>query len=176
MTIHSSIGARRSSLPGVQTSKPLLAALCGSALLLTGCGGGHGHTPEELDEMIADTVRASAEADPSALPDAVFDPDTFMCSPAVDSPASDVWRTEAPRSGTTPGEPVRLGVLADGDTDVSDVTVTVLAADEASSAEADLVQAPGPTSNIPRTSPPAPTGPLRVFIPLSGPTAPPEPL
>ncbi|MEV2274077.1 hypothetical protein AB0I72_00695 [Nocardiopsis sp. NPDC049922] len=125
----------------MQTSTPLLAALCGSALLLTGCGGGHGHTPEELDEMIADTVRASAEADPSALPDAVFDPDTFMCSPAVDSPTSDTWRTEAPRSGVTPGEPVRLGVLADEDTDVSGVTVTVRAADgTSSSADADLVR------------------------------------
>ncbi|MCY9785608.1 hypothetical protein KIK06_17110 [Nocardiopsis sp. EMB25] len=138
------------------TTTPLRAALRRAAALLTttaaataavACGAGHGHTPEELDAMIADRVRDSASSEPSALPDTVFDPDTYMCSPAVDSPTTDTWRTETPRSAVSPGAPARLGVLAGEDTEVTRVTVAVLSPD-GSSSSADVVLSPGAWSHV----------------------------
>ncbi|WP_116244009.1 hypothetical protein [Nocardiopsis sp. FIRDI 009] len=138
------------------TTTPLSAALRRAAALLApaaalvsaaACGGGHGYTPEELDAMIADQVRASASSEPTALPDTVFDPDTFMCSPAVDSPTPDTWRTKAPRTDVSPGAPVRLGLLAAESTGVTGVTVTVLAPD-GSSSSADATLSPGSWSHV----------------------------
>ncbi|MFE1170175.1 hypothetical protein [Nocardiopsis sp. NPDC058789] len=88
-------------------------ALCGAALLLsTGCGQGHGHTPQQLSEMIADTVRDAAASGPLGLgvPDTLFDPARYACSPAVDPGLPGGWRSEAPREAVQDGDPVELGL------------------------------------------------------------------
>lgn len=129
------------------TTKPLRAALCGVAvLLLTACGAdGHGYSPDELNEMIADTVRASTRdgADGLGVPDTVFDPVTYMCSPAVDARAADdPWRTEAPRSPAAPDDPVELGVLVPDGTATAALTASVIGPEgEAAATDADA--APG---------------------------------
>ncbi|MFD3688949.1 hypothetical protein ACFWTE_29500 [Nocardiopsis sp. NPDC058631] len=111
------------------TTKPLGAALCGAAVLLvTACGGGHGYSPEELNEMIVDTVRASARdsADGPGGPETLFDPTTYMCTPAVDARTTDAWRTTAPRSPVDLGDSVELGVLAPESAEASSVTASVI--------------------------------------------------
>ncbi|WP_460776675.1 hypothetical protein [Nocardiopsis nanhaiensis] len=80
--------------------------LCGAALLLgtaTACGEGHGHSPQQLSEMIAETVRDSTDSADSALPglgvpDTAFDPARYACAPAVDPAIPGSWRSEAPRA------------------------------------------------------------------------------
>jgi len=113
----------------VLTTKPLGAALCGAAVLLvTACGGGHGYSPEELNDMIVDTVRASAREGAGGLgvPDTLFDPTTYMCTPAVDDRSTDAWRTTAPRSPVDVGDSVELGVLVPEDAEASAVTASVI--------------------------------------------------
>lgn len=145
---------------------PLRAVVCAVLVLLAGgCTTGHGHTPEELGEMIADTVRATSGAPGLGVPDTAFDPARFLCEPAVDSPGSGDWRTDAPRGAdgtdeadgtTSPGEAtspdgtdgtVELGLLPAEDTgDVSraavatgTVAATVIGPDGGSAtAETDL--------------------------------------
>ncbi|WP_306366313.1 hypothetical protein [Nocardiopsis sp. CC223A] len=98
-------------------------------LAATACGGGHGYTPDELDAMIADSVRTDGPGAESA-PDAdgaVFDPDLLMCTPAVDTagvPGEGAWRTEAPRAAVGEG-PVDLGLLPPEGVGPTTVTVTV---------------------------------------------------
>ncbi|MCK9870654.1 hypothetical protein MRI28_13575 [Nocardiopsis dassonvillei] len=106
---------------------PLRAVLCAAAVLLaTACGGGHGHGPEQLGEMIADTVRSSVRGEGPGLgvPDTAFDPARYLCVPAVDGRTARLWRTEAPR--TAADGPVELGVLAPEDADTRSVTVSVI--------------------------------------------------
>jgi hypothetical protein len=111
----------------VLNTTPLRAVLCAAAVLLaTACGGGHGHGPEQLREMIADTVRSSVRGEGPGLgvPDTAFDPARYLCAPAVDSRTARLWRTEAPR--TAADGPVELGVLAPEDADTDSVTVSVI--------------------------------------------------
>ncbi|WP_436886468.1 hypothetical protein [Nocardiopsis dassonvillei] len=112
------------------------AARLGAAALLlsaTACGGGHGHTPDELDAMIADSARTGGPgAGPTAPPDTVFDPALLMCAPAVDTagaPGGGAWRTEAPRAAAGRG-PVELGLLPPEGADPTAVTLTVRAPDD----------------------------------------------
>lgn len=119
-------------MASVPTHIPAPARLGAAVLLLlaaTACGGGHGYTPDELDAMIADSVRTGGpEAGPASdAGDAVFDPDLLLCTPAVDTagvPGEDAWRTEAPRTAVGEG-PVELGLLPPRDVDATAVTVTV---------------------------------------------------
>ncbi|WP_444961124.1 hypothetical protein [Nocardiopsis sp. M1B1] len=109
------------------TTTPLRAVLCAAAVLLaTACGGGHGHSPEQLREMIADTVRSSVRGEGPGLgvPDTAFDPARYLCVPAVDDRTARLWRTEAPR--TAADGPVGLGVLAPEGADTDSVTVSVI--------------------------------------------------
>lgn len=135
----------RSNVSSVLNPTPLRALLCGALVLLAGgCASGHGHTPEELSEMIADTVRATTGAPGLGVPDTAFDPARFLCDPAVDSPGSGSWRTEAPREEAAPDEPVGLGLLPAEDTGTDSGTDTVAATvvgpdGGATTAEADLV-------------------------------------
>ncbi|MFE6450571.1 hypothetical protein [Nocardiopsis dassonvillei] len=106
---------------------PLRAVLCAAAVLLaTACGVGRGHGPEQLGEMIADTVRSSVRGEGPGLgvPDTAFDPARYLCVPAVDGRTARLWRTEAPR--TAADGPVELGVLAPEDADTRSVTVSVI--------------------------------------------------
>ena len=119
--------------------------LCGAAVLLaTGCGEGHGHSPQQLSEMIAETVRDSADTGMPGLgvPDTAFDPTRFSCAPAVDPEIPGSWRSEAPRTAVEveEGETVELG-LSDSEGDHSgSVVVTVIDADgETAAVEAELV-------------------------------------
>lgn len=96
-------------------------------LLATGCSEGHGHSPEQLDAMIADQARDSNDAEEGGPPDSRFDPETLMCEPAVDT--SGGWRTEAPRDAVEEG-PVELGAKAAEDTDVAGAEVTVVGPDD----------------------------------------------
>ncbi|NKY97467.1 hypothetical protein [Nocardiopsis alborubida] len=108
------------------TTTPLRASLCAAAVLLaTACGGGHGRGPEQLREMIADTVRSSVRGEGPGLgvPDTAFDPARYPCVPAVDSRAAHPWRTEVPR--VTADGPVELGVLAPEGAGTASVTVSV---------------------------------------------------
>ncbi len=93
-------------------------ALCGVVLLLTtACGESHGHTPEQLSEMIAETVRDSAGTGSLGLgvPDTAFDPARYSCAPAVDPQLPGDWRSQAPRTGAGDGDPVTVGLSeADG--------------------------------------------------------------
>ncbi|NYJ36436.1 hypothetical protein [Nocardiopsis aegyptia] len=131
-------------MSSVLNPTPLRAVLCGALVLLAGgCATGHGHTPEELSEMIADTVRTTSGAPGLGVPDTAFDPARFLCEPAVDSPGSGSWRTEAPREPSAPDEAVELGLLpADGagtDHGTAAVAATVVGPDGgAATAEADL--------------------------------------
>ncbi|GAA0983166.1 hypothetical protein GCM10009551_029260 [Nocardiopsis tropica] len=132
------------------TMKTLGTALCGAAVLLvTACGGGHGYSPEELNEMIADAVRTSARDGVGGLgvPDTSFDPTTYMCAPAVDAPDAGSWRTEAPRSPADRGEAVELGVLVPADAGASSLTASVIGpGGESSTAGAEAV--PGEWSRL----------------------------
>ncbi|WP_304451723.1 hypothetical protein [Nocardiopsis sp. YSL2] len=127
------------------TPTPLRAVLCGALVLLVGgCATGHGHTPEELSEMIADTVRATTGSPALGVPDTAFDPARFLCDPAVDSPAAGSWRTEAPRGEADPDDAVELGLLPGSDAgtrpEAGTVAATVVGPDGGSAtAEADLV-------------------------------------
>ncbi|PDP86819.1 hypothetical protein CQJ94_14460 [Glycomyces fuscus] len=112
------------------TTKPLRAALCAAAALLaTACGGGQGHGPEQLREMIADTVSSSVRGEGPGLgvPGTAFDPSRYPCVPSVDRRTADPWRTEVPRSKTR--GPVELGVLAPEGGDTVSVTVSVVGPD-----------------------------------------------
>ncbi|MDT0331605.1 hypothetical protein [Nocardiopsis lambiniae] len=118
------------------TLTPLSGRLGATAVLLlttVACGGGHGYTPDELDAMIADSVRASdTDAAPTAPPETVFDPGLLLCVPAVDTaevPGEGAWRTEAPRADVEEG-PVELGILPPDDVDPAPVTVTVRTPDD----------------------------------------------
>nr|WP_191268398.1 hypothetical protein [Nocardiopsis terrae] len=117
-------------------------ALCGAVLLLaTACGEGHGHSPRQLSEMIAETVRESADSGLPGLgmPDTLFDPARYACTPAVDPELPGGWRSVAPRAAAGGGEPVELG-LTDSEAEHSDpVLASVTGPDgETASAEADL--------------------------------------
>lgn len=102
--------------------------LCGALVLLAGgCAAGHGHTPEELSEMIADTVRATTGSPALGVPDTAFDPARFLCEPAVDAPGAGSWRTEAPREEAAPDAPVELGLLPAEDAGAAPETDTVAA-------------------------------------------------
>ncbi|WP_033352846.1 hypothetical protein [Nocardiopsis xinjiangensis] len=92
-------------------------------LLATGCSEGHGHSPEQLDAMIAEEARESNGAEGGGPPESRFDPESLMCEPAVD--ASGGWRTEAPREAVEEG-PVELGAMASEETDVTGTEVTVV--------------------------------------------------
>ena len=96
-------------------------------LLATGCSEGHGHSPEQLDAMIAEEARESNDAEEGGPPEARFDPESLMCEPAVDTSGS--WRTEAPRNAVEEG-PVELGAMASEETDVTGAEVTVVGPDE----------------------------------------------
>nr|WP_053618889.1 hypothetical protein [Nocardiopsis sp. NRRL B-16309] len=127
---------------------PLRAALCGALVLMAaGCATGHGHTTEELGEMIAETVRTTGGVPALGVPDTAFDPAKFLCDPAVDDSGAGTWRTEAPREETGPDEAVELGLLSAEDagagpgTDAGTATVaaTVIGPDgAAATAETDL--------------------------------------
>jgi|SRR5690625_1386428 len=96
-------------------------------LLATGCSEGHGHSPEQLDAMIAEEARESNDAEEGGPPESRFDPDSLLCEPAVDAVGG--WRTEAPRNAVEEG-PVELGAMASQETDVTGVEVTVVGPDE----------------------------------------------
>jgi hypothetical protein len=102
-------------------------ALCAAALLLsTACGEGHGHTPQQLSEMIAETVRGSAGTDALGLgvPDTAFDPARYACTPAVDPGLPGDWLSQAPRVAVGEGGPAGLG-LADAEGHSGPVLATV---------------------------------------------------
>lgn len=123
------------------THRRRAVALCAAALLLaTGCGQGHGQTPQQLSEMIADTVRDSAASGPLGLgvPDTLFDPARYTCSPAVDPGLPGGWRSEAPRKAVADGDPVELGLSDSEGGHSGPVAATVTdPAGESSTAEAD---------------------------------------
>lgn len=96
-------------------------------LLATGCSEGHGHSPEQLDAMIAEEARESNNAEEDSLPESRFDPEALMCEPAVDAPGG--WRTEVPRDTVEEG-PVELGAKASEDTDITGVEITVVGPDD----------------------------------------------
>lgn len=120
-----------------------MLVLCGAVLLLTtACGtDGHGHSPGQLSEMIAESVRDSADPRLPGLgvSDSLYDPSDFACSPAVDPQIPGDWRSQAPRVSLEPGEPAEIG-LSDADGGPArTVVATVTAPDgETSSAETDL--------------------------------------
>ncbi|MEU0488262.1 hypothetical protein ABZ249_03470 [Nocardiopsis sp. NPDC006139] len=138
----------------VPTHIPAPVRLGAAVLLLltaTACGGGHGHTPDELDAMIADSVRDGGPGSGPAVDagDTVFDPDLLLCTPAVDTagvPGGDAWRTEAPRTAVGEG-PVELGLLPPEDVEPTAVTVTVRTpGDDLHTLETDT--APGEWSHV----------------------------
>ncbi|MBQ1084622.1 hypothetical protein [Nocardiopsis sp. B62] len=103
------------------THRRRAVALCGAVLILaTGCAQSHGHSPQQLSEMIADTVRDSAASGPLGLgvPDTLFDPARYSCSPAVDPALPGGWRSEAPRETVEDEKTVELG-LSDSEGDHS---------------------------------------------------------
>ncbi|MEU3016188.1 MULTISPECIES: hypothetical protein [unclassified Nocardiopsis] len=124
------------------THRRRAVALCGAALLLaTGCAQGHGHTPTQLTEMIADTVRDPALSGPVGLgvPDTLFDPSLYACSPAVDPAHPGGWRSDAPRRPVEEGDPVGLGLSDSEGAHSGSVAATVTDPEgEATSAEAEL--------------------------------------
>lgn len=126
------------------THRQRAVALCGAVLLLaTACGEGHGHTPQQLSEMIAETVRDSAETGSLGLgvPDALFDPARYACAPAVDPELSGGWRSKAPRTAVEDGGPVELGLSDSGGEHSGPVAVTVTdPAGETTTAEADFAE------------------------------------
>ncbi|GAA1461282.1 hypothetical protein NE857_28455 [Nocardiopsis exhalans] len=122
------------------THRRRTVALCGAVLLATACGQSHGHTPQQLSEMIAETVRDSAGAGSLGLgiPDTAFDPARFACAPAVDPELPGGWRSQAPRAAVEDGEPVELG-LSDTQGHSGTVTAAVTGPDgETALAEAAL--------------------------------------
>nr|WP_051049556.1 hypothetical protein [Nocardiopsis ganjiahuensis] len=125
------------------TRRRRTVALCGVVLLLaTACGESHGHTPQQLSEMIAETVRASAETGPLGLgvPDTAFDPARYACAPAVDPGLPGAWRSRAPRKEVGDGEPVALG-LSDTEGHSGPVVASVTdPAGETATAEAGLAE------------------------------------
>lgn len=96
-------------------------------LLANGCSEGHGHSPEQLEAMIADQARGANDTEEGSLPDPRFDPETLMCEPAVETVGG--WRTEAPRNAVEEA-PVELGIKASEDTDTTGAEVTVVGPDE----------------------------------------------
>ncbi len=88
--------------------------LCGAVLLLTtACGtDGHGYGPRQLGEMIAESVRDSADTGLPGLgtSGSLYDPGDFACAPAVDPRVPGDWRGQAPRVALEPGEPAEIGL------------------------------------------------------------------
>lgn len=126
------------------TRRRRTVALCGVVLLLaTACGQSHGHTPQQLSEMIAETVRDSTETGPLGLgvPDTAFDPARYACAPAVDPELPGDWRSQAPRREVGDGEPVSLGLSDAGGGHSGPVVASVTdPAGETATAEADLAE------------------------------------
>lgn len=108
------------------------SAVCAAlplVLLAAGCSEGHGHSPEQLDEMIAQDARESNEAEEGELPDSRFDPDALMCEPAVEGPEG--WSTEVPRKAVDVGEDtVELVAHPPEETEVTGIVVTVVGPEE----------------------------------------------
>lgn len=126
------------------THRQRAVTLCGAALLLTtACGEGHGHTPQQLSEMIAETVRDSAGTGSLGLgvPDSLFDPTRYTCAPAVDPELPGGWRSEAPRTAVEDGGPAELG-LSDSEGEYSGPVVASVTgpAGETATAETDLAE------------------------------------
>ena len=97
------------------TRLPRTVVLCGAALLLatTACAEGHGKSPMELSEMIAESVRDSADTRMPGLgvAEAHFEPDGFSCDPAVDPEVPGLWRSHAPRETVIDEASVELGLI-----------------------------------------------------------------
>lgn len=126
------------------THRRRAVALCGAFLLLTtACGESHGHTPQQLSEMIAETVRDSAGSGPLGLgvPDTAFDPARYTCAPAVDPELPGGWLSQAPRAAVEDRDPVELG-LSDSESEHSGPVVASVTgpAGETATAEADLAE------------------------------------
>ncbi|WP_328807022.1 hypothetical protein [Nocardiopsis coralli] len=96
-------------------------------LLATACSEGHGHSPEQLDAMIAEDAREANGAEEDGLPESRFDPDTLLCEPDVD--AAGGWRTDVPRRAVEEG-PVALSAHAPEDADTTGTEVVVVGPDE----------------------------------------------
>ncbi|MEU3305616.1 hypothetical protein [Nocardiopsis sp. NPDC006832] len=117
--------------------------LCGAVLLLaTACGtDGHGHSPRQLSEMIAESVRDSADTGLPGLgtSGSLYDPDDFACAPAVDPRVAGDWRSQAPRVALEAGEPAEIGLSDAAGGPARSVVATVTTPDgETASAEIDL--------------------------------------
>ncbi|WP_307851137.1 hypothetical protein [Nocardiopsis sp. MG754419] len=131
-------------MPTTTTHSRRATALCGAVLLLaTACSDGHGHSPQQLSEMIAETVRDSADTGLPGLggSDTLYDPNDFACAPAVDPEVPGSWRSHAPRVPVEEDASAEIGLTdADGD-HAGTVVATVTDPDGATTtAESDLVE------------------------------------
>ncbi|MUL39874.1 hypothetical protein FZ103_01550 [Streptomonospora sp. PA3] len=103
----------------------LLPAAAAACLALSACGSESGPSLEELEAQIAPTAEPSAPvADPSALAELRFDPESVACDPRITANAPGAWETAAPRTEVSQSAPLKLrNTEGSGETPVT-ATVT----------------------------------------------------